>query len=89
MAGCYVFFRCWPGFTEPFPFERFNALPDDELASALDAFAREQLRLPEVRGQIKEKARGRRRRFIEAIMKQSKRRMGGASSVSIRRLTPR
>jgi len=77
MAGYYVFFRCWPGFTEAFPFDRFNALPDDKVADALNSFAQEQLRLPEVRERVKKEARRRRRRFIEAIKAQSRRRTGG------------
>jgi len=77
MAGYFLFFRCWPGFTEPFPFERFNALPDDELGSALNFFAREQLRLPEVRAGIKQEAKRRRQKLLAGIRRQSRRRMGG------------
>lgn len=77
MAGYFLFFRCWPGLTEPFPFEQFNALPDDDLAPALDCFAREQLRLPKVREGIKKEAGRRRRRFTDAIKKQSAMRLGG------------
>jgi len=77
MAEYFLFFRCWPGFSDPFPFERFNALPDDELPSALEVFARERLR--EERKRIKEVARGRRREFantINAMKRQSRMRMG-------------
>ena len=62
MAAYYLFFRCWPGFSEPFPFDRFNSLPDDELVKALDAYAR---------GQVgAEKAR------IKSIRRERKRKLG-------------
>jgi len=81
MSDCFLFFRFWPGFAEPFPFERFNTLPDAELVSALDSFARKQLRIPEVRTRIKEVAKGRRRRFIESLNELWKRRSQGGPSV--------
>ncbi len=40
MPGFYLYFRCWPGFTDHFPFEKFNGLPDSEIQEALDKFAR-------------------------------------------------
>ena len=87
MAGYFVFFRCWPGFAESFPFDRFNALPDDKVADALDSFAREQLRLPGVRGQVKQEARRRRRSYIKGTKAQSEKRMGGPSAGAGRRWT--
>jgi hypothetical protein len=36
MAGSYyVYFRCWPGFTDAFPYEKFGSLPDDEVLVAV------------------------------------------------------
>lgn len=40
MPGFYLYFRCWPGFTDRFPFDKFNGLPDTEIRGALDKFAR-------------------------------------------------
>ena len=85
MAGYFLFFRCWPGFTKPFPFEQFNALPDDELGSALDSFAREQLRLPEIRERVRQAiTRGKRRHteWVEKVKEQSKQRTGGPASAT-------
>ena len=80
MAGYFVFFRCWPGFREPFPFEDFNGLSDAELTTALDSFATEQVRTAAVRDRIKEVGKQRRRRFNSALKKQSFRRLGGGPS---------
>jgi len=76
MAAYYVFVRCWPGFTEPFPFEQFNSLTEEELGPALEAFAREQLRAHGVRAQIKQRVKQRRRNRVSALVKQSKRLLG-------------
>jgi DNA-binding CsgD family transcriptional regulator len=77
MARYFVFFRCWPGFKEPFPFEEFNGLSDKELPAALELFARKQLRSAEVRERIKRAWKRRGKAFTEAIMRQSSRRLGG------------
>ena len=82
MTDCFLFFRCWPGFSEPFPFEQFNALPDDELLRALDGFVGEQIQIPGVRKQIKEVGRGRRRRFVNALNDKWKRRSPGSKPVT-------
>ena len=52
MAEYFVFFRCWPGFSDPFPIEQFNGLPDEEVGPALKSFAQEQLKLPDVRAKV-------------------------------------
>lgn len=85
MAGYYVFFRCWPGFTEPFPFERFNGLSEEELGSALESFAIEQLQTAEVRGRIKQIGRQRRGRFPDtaALKRQSSKRMVGPATPAL------
>jgi hypothetical protein len=44
MSGFFVYFRCWPDFSDSFPFEKFNGLPDDDLQSALNEFAEDWLR---------------------------------------------
>ena len=49
----FVWFRCWPGFSESFPFKQFNGLSDEELGPAMESFAREYLRSPDGRKQIK------------------------------------
>ena len=40
MASYYLYFRYWLGYAQAFPFERFNGLPDDRIACALDEYAR-------------------------------------------------
>lgn len=60
----FVFFRSWPGFTAPFPFERFNALPDGKIGPALFAYAREERKRPGVWKQLREKTRGEWQEFI-------------------------
>lgn len=82
MADYFLYFRCWPGFSEPFPFEQFNALPDDELPRALGGFAGEQLQIPRVRKQIKEVGRDRRRRFVNSLNDKWKRRSPGNKAVT-------
>ena len=69
MSGCFLYFRCWPGFTDPFPFERFNSLSDEELGHDLDSYAREQLGNPEVCTQIEQRRQDR----ISATRRQAQR----------------
>jgi hypothetical protein len=38
-SGYYVFFRCWQYFTDPFPFDEFNNLPDNQIIKAIEAHA--------------------------------------------------
>ena len=70
MAAYYLFFRCWPGFTEQFPIDRFNALSDDELPDALDTFAQEQLHAN--KSTIKRVRAERKRQLLEAMKRQSR-----------------
>jgi hypothetical protein len=67
MSGYSLFFRCRPGFTKPFPFERFDGFSDESLDSALKSCAREQLQSTEVQEQIRSIARKRRREYLEII----------------------
>ena len=76
--ACYVFFRCWPGFTEDFPVERFNALSEAELPEALKRFAREQLRAQKAK--IKAVRAERKQRLHEALLRQSRRVLRGGES---------
>lgn len=87
MANYFLFFRLWPGFSESFPHDRFNAIADDEdLSRALDSYAREEIGRPEVRRQIKQVAKTRRRNLLAAIRKQSaSRTMVGSRTVGIRK----
>lgn len=92
MSDCFLFFRLWPGFTDPFPVDRFNAIAADaDLARALDSYAREEIGRPEVRHRIKQVAKTRRRNSLAAIRKQSaSRMMVGSPAVGVRkRLTKR
>ncbi len=41
MPEFYVYFRCWRGFTDAFPFEQFATLPDDEIERAVTESAKE------------------------------------------------
>ncbi len=70
MANCFLFFRLWPGFSEPFPFDRFDGFAkDEELFQALNSYAREEIGRPEVRRQIKQTAKKRRRELLAALRK--------------------
>ncbi len=55
MPGHYVFVRCWVGFTNAFPFKRFNCLPDLQIVDAIERYARDWLRKnkPAVREEIR------------------------------------
>jgi len=44
MPGHYVFVRCWVGFTDAFPFEEFNCLPDSQIVDAIESYALDWLR---------------------------------------------
>ncbi len=87
MAAYYLFFRCWPGFTEQFPIDRFNALSDDELPKALDDFAREQLRSR--KEEIRDIRRKRKRDLYIALRRQAKRVLHGHPSGRSEKLTRR
>ena len=43
MDGYYIFYRLWIGWNplSSFPFDKFNSLPDDEVATALQVYAEE------------------------------------------------
>ncbi len=70
MADCFLFFRCWPGFSEPFPFDRFDGFAkDDELLQALNSWAREEIRRPEARRAIMLVARWRKQEWLAEIQK--------------------
>lgn len=70
MADCFLFLRCWPGFSEPFPFDRFDGIAgDEELSRALDSWAREEIRRPEARRAIMQVARLRKQRYLAGIQK--------------------
>ena len=36
---CYVFFRIFPGLREPYPFDRYVTLSDEEVNAAMEADA--------------------------------------------------
>lgn len=65
MQQYYVFFRCWPGFREPFPFQRFNNLSDEVLVQALDQYVTESLQEPGGKQRIRRVFRKRRDEVLE------------------------
>ena len=81
MAECFLFFRCWPGFNDSFPVDRFNALTDEELTAALESFAKGELGRSEIREQVKQVAKRRRQKLIAALRRQAHRVTGGGGSV--------
>ncbi len=91
-TGYFLYFRLWPGFKEPFPVDRFDAVADDQdLERALDDYARKELGRLEVRDLVKKVARTRREKLRAGVLQQSKRvRSVGLSKASVRkRLTKR
>jgi len=75
VADCFLFFRFWPGFSEPFPFDRFNGIAkDEELSQALDSWAREEIRRPEARRAIMQVARWRKQEWRARLAATQKRR---------------
>jgi hypothetical protein len=61
----FVYVRYWPGFTEDFPYERFNELPDGKVDTALRAaLAKELWKRHE---EIRTLRRSRKQRVLEAI----------------------
>ena len=89
MAECFLFFRFWPGFTDSFPVDQFNSLADDELQGALELFAKEEIRRPEVREEVKQEAKRRSRKLKAAILRQSRRRTGPTVPGAGRRIPKR
>ena len=81
MVSYLVCFRCWPGFSEQFPFEHFDDVSDEELPAALDAYARELLRDSETRAKIKDVGKQRLKDFNTKIKWHS-----GKDSLPSRRL---
>ena len=71
MSEHYVFFRCWHGFRNGFPFDQFNHLPDDEIRPALDEHAREWLR--ENRSAAKDTLRKRKTDTLSHLKRREKR----------------
>jgi len=53
MSEYFIFFRRWQGFREPFPFDRFDGVSDQDLGPALGSYCREQIRDQEVRQRLK------------------------------------
>lgn len=92
MSDCFLYFRLWPGFTDPFPVDRFNGVADDQdLLQALDDYARGELARPEIRLQVKQVASTRRKNLLAGLKWQSARRSpAGFGNASVRkRLTKR
>ena len=89
MADCFLFFRFWPGFSDPFPVDRFNSIADSDLPRALELYAREEIGRPEVRHRIKETAKARRRNVIDGVKRQSSRRLGAPRNRPVGRLAKR
>lgn len=77
MGAFLVFFRCWPGFKDPFPFDRFNELPDSDLLKALDKFALAELQTPEVKATMQSQ----REDFADRAKRQAKRVIGPRTAV--------
>jgi hypothetical protein len=65
----FLFFRSWPGFSTPFPFDRFNSLSDGEVVAALEAYADELRQSPEEQDKIEQRRLSR----VEAVRQQAKR----------------
>jgi len=78
----FVYFRCWPGFADGFPYSLFNGLPDDEAERAIrHAVA---ARLWSRRAKIIQARKIHRLKSIAALKKQAKSRLGGTHSAKRR-----
>ena len=82
MAEQYFYVRCWPGFTDRFPFDRFNLLPDDQIGIALDAYAAGWERRN--KGKIETRRRRELDEWIARLRQQSARRIGSGDQLSRR-----
>ena len=92
MSDCFLYFRLWPGFTDPFPVDRFNGIANDQdLLQALDDYALGEIARPEIRLQVKQVASTRRKNLLARLKRQSARRSpAGFGNASVRkRLTKR
>ena len=71
-ARYFVYFRCWPGFTDGFPYEQFDDLPDgyeEALAVLRSALAKE---VWQGRAEYRERRQAHREKTRAALVKQSK-----------------
>ncbi len=59
MPEFLIFVRCWKGFGDDFPFERFDDVPDEAIADQLEMFCCGQLWTREVMNRIRERRRAR------------------------------
>lgn len=84
MPGFYLYFRCWPGFTDRFPFDKFNGLPDTEIQGALDKFARHWITKNQAKLDAREEVH--RRRDLGQPMTPTKGRKNAASERTRRRV---
>lgn len=86
MADYYVFFRTWLHFTDQFPVDDFNRLPDKEIYEAIKSHALNWLR--ENKAGVKNHLRAKKRKLKEAI--EARRRQFGKSprTTSIHRSPP-